>query len=209
MENPMRRVMFAAVMLGLMAGATGRAHAGIIMTLSETGGNVVLSGSGTANLAGLTFNNQNQIFSTVVPNGSAFATGPAGPVGPVDEYRTVTGPTSFGQGGFTAATSGTGDRFGIDELVFNQVLTLVLIVPRNYASGSTLNGSGTYVGSTFASLGATPGTYLYTWGTGANADSLTLQIGTAAVPEPSSLALCGIAGAIGLTVARVRRKRSA
>ena len=31
----------------------------------------------------------------------------------------------------------------------------------------------------------------------------------AAVPEPSSLALCGIAGAIGLVVAQVRRKRQA
>ena len=201
----MRTITRAFALMVLLAMA-GQAHAGFIMTLTETGGNVVLLGSGTANLAGLIFNNQNQIFSTVVPNASAFATGPAGPVGPVDEYRTVTGPTSFGPGGFTAATSGTGDRFGIDRLLVNQVSTLVLIVPHNYVSGTTLNGSGTYVGSTLASLGATPGTYLYTWGTGANADSLTLQIGTAAVPEPSSLALCGIAGTLALGYSRVRRR---
>jgi hypothetical protein len=36
-----------------------------------------------------------------------------------------------------------------------------------------------------------------------------LSFGTAAaVPEPSSLVLCGMAGAIGLVVARVRRKRA-
>ena len=200
------RIITRAFALMVLLAMAGQAHAGFIMTLTETGGNVVLLGSGTANLAGLIFNNQNQIFSAVGPNYSAFATGPSGPVGPVDEYRTVTGPTSFGPGGLTAATSGTGDRFGIDRLLVNQVSTLVLVVPRNYVSGTTLNGSGTYVGSTLASLGATPGTYLYTWGTGANADSLTLQIGTAAVPEPSSLALCGIAGTLALGYSRVRRR---
>jgi hypothetical protein len=35
----------------------------------------------------------------------------------------------------------------------------------------------TFTGQTFINLGVTPGTYTYTWGTGLNADSMTLQVG--------------------------------
>jgi hypothetical protein len=37
---------------------------------------------------------------------------------------------------------------------------------------------------------------------------MTIMGASSAVPEPSSLALCTVAGAIGLAVARVRRKRA-
>ncbi|MDQ6911923.1 MAG: hypothetical protein M3128_03505 [Verrucomicrobiota bacterium] len=43
--------------------------------------------------------------------------------------------------------------------------------------------SDTYSGQTFASLGVTPGTYVWSWGTGAN-QNFTLRIG--AVPESGS-----------------------
>ncbi len=58
----------------------------------------------------------------------------------------------------------------------------------------------TFNGATFATLGFTPGTYTSTWGTGANADALTV---TSAVPEPSTWALrgLGVAG-LGLTLRR-------
>jgi hypothetical protein len=39
-------------------------------------------------------------------------------------------------------------------------------------------------------------------------DNFTTAASAAAVPEPSSLVMCGIAGAFGLVVARVRRKRA-
>ena len=45
----------------------------------------------------------------------------------------------------------------------------------------------------------------WTWGTGANADSFTLQIGAAAVPKPASLPLL-VMGLAGLGMAlRTRR----
>jgi hypothetical protein len=51
----------------------------------------------------------------------------------------------------------------------------------------------------------TPGTYVWTWGSGADADSFTLIISTAAAPEPGSLALLG-AGLAGFAFLRRRRE---
>ncbi len=48
----------------------------------------------------------------------------------------------------------------------------------------------------------TPGTPTYTWGSGADVDSVTVNSGS--VPDPSSLAMAGIAVATWLVVARRR-----
>ena len=78
-----------------------------------------------------------------------------------------------------------------------------LLVPPGYVSGSPLTTSSTYDGATFASLSFTPGIYTWTWGSGANADSLTIT--SAIVPEPSAWVLAlGGAGLLGV-VARQRR----
>jgi hypothetical protein len=61
---------------------------------------------------------------------------------------------------------------------FNGVL---LFVPRGYVSGNPLSDSATYSGQTFATLGVTPGTYVWTWGSGAN-QNFTLKILSAIVP---------------------------
>jgi len=74
-----------------------------------------------------------------------------------------------------------------------------------YVSGNPLSDTSTYNNATFASLGVTPGTYVWTWGTGTHADSFTLQIGPAAVPEPASLTVLAL-GLAGLGMAlRTRR----
>ena len=57
----------------------------------------------------------------------------------------------------------------------------LLIVPRGYVSGTFLSDSATYSGKTFATLGVTPGTYVWTWGTGAN-QNFTLKILPAILP---------------------------
>ena len=76
-------------------------------------------------------------------------------------------------------------------------------VPANYISGDMLSASNTYGDSTLSGLGLTPGIYVYTWGLGGDADSLTVQIG--AVPEPSTWAMMilGFAG-VGFIVYRRR-----
>jgi hypothetical protein len=100
--------------------------------------------------------------------------------GSIDAYGFVTGPTSFGASNvITFASSGSGDP--VDIVGENGIL----FVPNRYVSGNMLSDTSTYSNSTFSSLGVTPGTYEWTWGSGAHADSYTLQIGpTATVPAP-------------------------
>jgi hypothetical protein len=56
----------------------------------------------------------------------------------------------------------------------------------------------------------TPGTYVWTWGSGANADSFTLDIEATAVPEPSGLLLFGggLAALLLWRTARYLRNRN-
>ena len=65
-------------------------------------------------------------------------------------------------------------------------------MPAGYNSGDLLNGSSTFTGATFASLGVTPGTYIWSWGVEeeGTADSFILNIGgTSTVPESGSTAV--------------------
>ena len=113
-------------------------------------------------------------------------TGPRGQ--PFDIYTGLTGPASFGSGGGAGGDSASGDFVGMTA-------STDLYVPDGYVSGSPLSDTATYDSQTFSSLGATPGTYKWTWGTGPN-QNFTLVIGAAAVPEPSTWAmmLLGFAG---------------
>ena len=65
-------------------------------------------------------------------------------------------------------------------------------MPQGYVSGTDLGiSTDTWNNQTLSSLGLTPGTYTWTWGTAPHADSLALQI---TVPEPASFSLLAIAG---------------
>jgi hypothetical protein len=78
-------------------------------------------------------------------------------------------------------------------------------VPFGYVSDSSLSDAATYDNETFASLGVTPGTYIWTWGRGPN-QKFTLVI-PASVPEPSTVLLLVFgAGFASVPLAHARRR---
>ena len=84
---------------------------------------------------------------------------------------------------------------------------VVLFVPQGYISGTSLASTNTWANQSFASLGLTPGTYTWTWGSGAHADRFILQIGPASVLETRSTLML-LSAAVG-TLATLRRKLAA
>jgi hypothetical protein len=209
MKRTLVRSLFMAALL-VVVDAAGRVEAGIIMTATEVGSDVVVSGSGTADLTGLSLNTNAGTVSFMSPSEASLDTGPTGAIS-TDQYQSVNGPSDFGSGAFTFATSGTGDRFGVSFVGGIGVSFYSLFVPQGYVSGSQLNGTSTFANQTFASLGMTPGTYLWSWGPAAQDDTFTLSIvGASAVPEPSSLvtALIGVV-LVGVGAARPRGRASA
>jgi hypothetical protein len=158
----------AATALGLTA---RRAEAGAVIDISQVGSNVVVTGTGTITLTGLT-NTMilGDTFPAIDPGYADVDTAR----GTIQDFRGSMGPTSFGPGAASFASSSSGDPFGIS-------VATEIEVPYGYVSGTPLSGTATYANQTFSSLGLTPGTYTYTW----SSDSITVIIG-AAVPEPSS-----------------------
>ena len=79
-------------------------------------------------------------------------------------------------------------------------------MPPGYLSGAALSDSMTFNNATFASLGVTPGTYLWSWGTGLPNQNFTLIIGGVGAPDGgSTVSLLGFA-LLGLVA--LRRKLS-
>ena len=193
----MKKLAFCCLaVLSVLTAAPRHAPAAFTLTLSQVGNNVVANGTGTINLAALTFSLNTTADPYFYPAAALLRGGASGSL---DIYKQggLTGPTSFGTGDALTGSSGTGSLAGIGGF------GPFLYVPGGYVSGTLLTNTATFDNATFASLGFTPGTYTFTWGTGATADSLTV-IG---VPEPSALSLLGI-GAIALSVVVSRRRRA-
>src|SRR5690242_7146496 len=180
------------------------AQAGYTVTLQQVGPNVVATGSGAIDLTGLTVSRSFfqdpaiKPFGHILAGPAFIATGPtSSSVHPY--FGAITGPGSFGSSAnFTLASSGSGDMVGIStrpERAFQTMLS----VPTGYVSGTALANSATYSGQTFVTLGVTPGTDVWRWGTGAN-QNCTLQI----APPPSitnSSARASVRTGDGVTIA--------
>jgi len=179
-------------LLGLGAVSTS-VHAAFIITLQQSGNDVVATGSGTLNTSA---------FSDILVDGSSGAgvllpfeghldVGPTteNPQTPQNVYEggisgpgVISGPGSFGDGGNTFASSGGGDAVAL----VNTYPGFNLYAPDGYVSGAPLSDTSTWTNATINSLGVTPGTYTWTWGAGPTADSFTLEV---AVPEPAPAGL--------------------
>ena len=136
------------------------AQAGYTVTLRQVGLDVVATESGAIDLTGLTREGTIYLPRSIHYIGRTASFG-----------RFPLLNRGFFGGKAVIATTGTYE--------FN------LRVPLFYVSGTALSGSATYSGWTLASLGVTPGTYVWRWGTGAN-QNFTLQIKT---PLPASTAI--------------------
>ena len=205
MKCTTRRMAMAAAVLGLMVGPT---RADVTITIQQVGPNVVATGSGSIDLTGLTL--------LAHDSGGSASLWPGEPVavmGPTSlpnrsQYMGATGPSSFGSGGLTPASSGSGDTFGVEGS--GGSAGLLIDVPQNYVSNTALSATDYYDNQTLASLGLTPGTYVYTWGpTTAPDGSLTVQIisPAAVVPEPSTSIVAVFGGAAFLAYGWSRRRR--
>jgi hypothetical protein len=194
----LRNIGFAAA-LGLTI-LGGKAEASVLINIFQTSGGVVVAGGGAIDLTGLQFDRSPIVGATGLlwPSTASVVTGTDVDV---DVYKTASGPTSFGSGGFAGGSNGSGDAFGIYQ---GEV-----VVPLGYMSGSPLIGSATFAGQTFKSLGLTPGTYVYTWNSSPvpaafQDDSLTVNI--APIPEPATWAMMAL-GFMSLGVAGYRASR--
>ena len=195
----MRQILTAGTLVGAAALAltfcAGQAYASeATIDITQDGANVVATASGDIDLTGLSENPGTGSQSAFVqPGYAAILLGS----GTYDVYYGVTGPSSFGSGGTTDASSGSGGPLGLFS--FNNYLD----VPDGFVSGSSISATATLDSTTIAGLGLKPGTYNYTWNDGSN--SLTVVIGEA-VPEPSTWAMILI-GFAGLGFAGYRRSR--
>ncbi|MGE3819099.1 MAG: hypothetical protein AB7I30_06650 [Isosphaeraceae bacterium] len=196
----MRRSLILAATAFLFIAMPAAAPAGVVLSVYQSGLDVEALGFGTVNTAGLTLlpgGVSNNNVGVQPSTGFLIIGGTSGLT-----FSGFSGPSGFGPSGtFTPATSFSGDTFGI--FVNNGRMKL----PAGYVSGSPLQSTATWLNTTLASLGLTDGTYVYTWGTGSNADSLTIVVGgTAAVPEPSPIVLSAVGVAVPLGRRLLKRR---
>lgn len=184
----------AVVFLAAVSLASGKAQAGVIWNFTEDLSGVTGTFSGSLDLTGATKlpggNNALVIFA------SQGVVSSSGAANQMDRYE-ITGPASFGSGGFIFASSASGDPFSIFR-----VYDFLGVVP-GYVSGGALSGSVVFSGHSFSSLGVTPGTYVYSLPN----DTVTLNFGPVSqVPEPSTLlsVLTGLAVMSAVMSRRVR-----
>jgi hypothetical protein len=190
----LKPLLFAAIALSVYCRAGSGAF---VFNITQQGLNVSVTGAGTLNISSLIPGNSGSGNEPgIQPDQSFLDAGPISSSLPAQTFsHGISGPTQFGSGDFRyQASSGSGDIVAL-------VLGTTLILPGGYISGTTLSDSSVFPNETISYIGMTPGTYVYTWGSGATADSLTINIGT--VPEPASLALLSVPTALAL----LRRRR--
>ena len=195
----------SAAILALGAIAASSAQAKYVALFREVGSDVVETGHGTLDLTDLTdIGGSSAVAHSVVPNVGFFSSGAPGTRTQIF-FGAVTGPSEFGAGEETLADKSSGDGVGVFGGGEND---FYINAPVGYISGAPLAETSTYLFATLASLGARPGEYVWSWGSGAHADTFTVEVGgvfPAPVSEPSTWAMMLI-GFAGFGYAAVRRK---
>jgi hypothetical protein len=183
----------AALLGAATVGLSCAADAAVTLRIVQAGADVIGTGTGSIDT----------VLGTFPAGGSEIGLGTLGSVSVDGFTATLSGsPTTFGAGGFFSANSGSGQRFSITP---GSIIAQIFL-PVGYVSGSSFSDSAEWSHTTIAGLGLTPGVYTYGFGSGASADSITLDIG---VPEPAAwtLLLVGFGG-LGAAL-RLRRPAAA
>ena len=180
-------------------GSTG-ATGSLFITITQNGPDVVLQGSGSLNINDLTFATSGNLGGGGL--GPQTATFLSGPNGAFDQYSgSISSPGTFGTGSGGASSSSTGNIFGV---IYPGGPPHALVVPSGYTTGTALSGSMTFNSQTIAGLGLTEGTYNWTWGSGPNADGITMVIGgTGSTGSTGSTGGTGGTGDFNVTITQV------
>ena len=170
----MKRTLYALIVLLLLPFAT--THAAVTISVSENGADVVATSSGTLNLVGLGTAFANTAFDGFVlglNDASIISTG-VNP-GVLTRYLIPVTPLPFMVAGSPFVESDLSSGTMVEIRTYIGDVTYVS-VPEGYQSGTSIDSTSTWQGTTIAGLGLVPGTYVFDWVSGATADSLTLNI---------------------------------
>jgi hypothetical protein len=186
--KPIRLNYSLVPILCVLAWTHPAAQASVIVTIQESGGDIVETSSGTIDLIAFTDPSFSVLTASIFPAHSATSVG--SPELTSIYSIAISGPASFGLGPTPAnATSTSGDFIGFDAAQGE------IFIATAYVSGTLISGSATFANMTEADIGVTPGTYIYTWGT---ADSATVNI-IGSAPEPGTLWM-GLGGVLLLAM---------
>jgi hypothetical protein len=192
----MKKVLAVALAAGMLAAAG--AHAAVIMHITESGGNVNVTASGSLDLAGAVYDHQQDYSTGIIPGGSNWYIALGNTPG-LDWYRLIGTTLPFGTSTnyFTSGVT-SGDGFALWG--FSGGTPLVGLAA-GYTSGDAISSSMLFTGQSISGMTLIPGTYTFTL----PADTITLEIGNN-VPEPASLAL--VLGGLVAGVTARRRTRA-
>jgi hypothetical protein len=195
-----------AVAFGLFG--TAPAEAEFVIDFEQVGSDVVASGSGSIDTAGLTFfssTTTSTSFGSLTANVANFSAGTISSPTIIDVYTGLSGPNDFGQisiqGQPTKASATSGSPFVMNGSAHSVALS------DTYVSGSAFSNSSTFANNTFSSLGLKPGVYTYTFGSGPTSDSIVVEVGSS-VPEPATWAMM-ILGLLGVGFTAYRKRTTA
>ena len=201
-----------AIGLPLAAAWIQPAQAVLIYNFYESGGNLVVEGTGSLNLPSPVATFPLSISTGLLDLDSAFVIGTPDPRTGVGLYF-ITGPTTLGAGIFPTSALASSDSGIGSALIYNNNEVQFFFIDSTYVSGATINSSSTFTGITLASLGMPNSGTLGTWtlydpdDSSYIGDTISVQVNASASPAsvPGPLPILGLAAAFGFS--RKLRKR--
>ncbi len=205
------RLLCLGVSIGLLGSASAWASL-VTIRVQQSGADVVATATGFLDTDAFGVP-QDPLFTTARVGGAqgfilvGDSGTPAAPLSHLRYFATNSAPIfAFGTGGPRAADSASGDLVGLDLDTDGSSNFASFLVPEAYAPTNPLNGSATWLNTTFAGLGLTEGNWLFSAPTDVGSQELRLIIGGTLqlpVPAPGGLAVFALALG-GLLMARRR-----